>query len=68
MGFMEMVKTQVIVDDILPGVKRDLFWQPYSDKVFTGIKAIAGFASGGFAVRLKALPGLLGIFFRYWEK
>ena len=68
MGFMEMVKTQVIVDDILPGVKRDLFWQPYSDTVFAGIKAITGFASGGFAARLRALPGLLGIFFRYWEK
>jgi succinate-semialdehyde dehydrogenase/glutarate-semialdehyde dehydrogenase len=66
-GFMEMLKTQVIVDDTLPGVKRALFWQPYSEKVFSGVLAIAEFASGGIGKKLRALPGLLGIFFRYWK-
>jgi succinate-semialdehyde dehydrogenase/glutarate-semialdehyde dehydrogenase len=68
MGFMEMLKTRVVVDDILPGAKRNLFWHPYSDKVFNGIRAITAFAAGGLIGRLKALPGLLGIFFRYWGK
>ncbi|MDR2049279.1 MAG: aldehyde dehydrogenase family protein, partial [Treponema sp.] len=63
-GFMEMLKTQVVVDDTLPGVKRDLFWQPYSEKVFFGIKAIAEFASGGIGKKIRAVPALLGIFFR----
>jgi succinate-semialdehyde dehydrogenase/glutarate-semialdehyde dehydrogenase len=66
-GFMEMLKTQVVVDDILPGVKRDLFWQPYSEKVFSGVKAIAEFASGGIGKKIRAIPALLGIFFRYWK-
>jgi succinate-semialdehyde dehydrogenase/glutarate-semialdehyde dehydrogenase len=67
-GFMEMVKLQVVVDDWLPGVKRALFWQPYSEKVFAGIRAIAAFLSGRPGERLAAIPRLLGIFFRYWEK
>jgi succinate-semialdehyde dehydrogenase/glutarate-semialdehyde dehydrogenase len=69
LGFREMLKTQVIVDDILPGVKRGLFWQPYSEKVFKGMKAILDLVGGpSLGIRLKALPGVLGIFFRYWEK
>jgi succinate-semialdehyde dehydrogenase/glutarate-semialdehyde dehydrogenase len=69
LGFREMLKAQVLVNDILPGVKRDLFWQPYSEKVYCGIRAITSFLAGpGLIRRFKALPGVLGIFFRYWKK
>jgi succinate-semialdehyde dehydrogenase/glutarate-semialdehyde dehydrogenase len=68
-GFREMLKTTVIVDDILPGVRRNLWWQPYSAKVYRGIRAIAELLGGRSpAKRLGALPGVLRIFFRYWEK
>jgi succinate-semialdehyde dehydrogenase/glutarate-semialdehyde dehydrogenase len=68
-GFREMLKAQVIVNDILPAVKRDLFWQPYSEKVYRGIRDITSFLAGpGLSSRLKAVPGVLGIFFRYWKK
>jgi succinate-semialdehyde dehydrogenase/glutarate-semialdehyde dehydrogenase len=68
-GFREMLKVKVVVDDILPGVKRNLWWQPYSEKVYRGIRAIAAFLGGpGLGARLKAVPGVLKIFFRYWEK
>jgi succinate-semialdehyde dehydrogenase/glutarate-semialdehyde dehydrogenase len=68
-GFREMLKAKVVVDDILPGVKRDLWWQPYSAEVYRGIRAIAAFLAGpGLAPRLRAIPGLLKIFFRYWGK
>ncbi|WP_169312646.1 aldehyde dehydrogenase family protein [Leadbettera azotonutricia] len=68
-GFKEMLKTQVIVDDILPGAKRDIWWQPYSEKVYKGIGAIADFLAGpGFVTRVKAIPRLIRIFLRYWEK
>jgi succinate-semialdehyde dehydrogenase/glutarate-semialdehyde dehydrogenase len=67
-GFREMLKAKVVVDDILPGVKRNLWWHPYSAEVYRGIRAIAAFLGGpGPAPRLRALPGLLKIFFRYWE-
>jgi acyl-CoA reductase-like NAD-dependent aldehyde dehydrogenase len=65
-GFMEMVKSQVLVEDTLPGVKRNFFWHPYSDKVYRGIKALTQLLSG--PARLAALPRALGIFFRYWKK
>ncbi|MDR2445025.1 MAG: aldehyde dehydrogenase family protein [Spirochaetaceae bacterium] len=69
LGFREMLKVQVIVDDILPLVKRNLFWHPYTEKVYRGVRAIAEFLGGQTAAsRLKALPGVLRIFFRCWEK
>jgi succinate-semialdehyde dehydrogenase/glutarate-semialdehyde dehydrogenase len=69
LGFREMLKVQVIVNDILPLVKKDLFWHPYTEKVYRGIHAIAELLGGQtIASRLKALPGVLRIFFRYWEK
>jgi succinate-semialdehyde dehydrogenase/glutarate-semialdehyde dehydrogenase len=68
-GFREMLKATVIVDDILPGVRRNLWWQPYSARVYRGIRAIAELLGGAsLAKRLGALPGVLRIFFRYWEK
>ncbi|MDR2028780.1 MAG: aldehyde dehydrogenase family protein [Treponema sp.] len=68
-GFREMCKTQVIVDDILPGVKRNLWWQPYSEGVFRGMEAILAFLAGpSLSRRLGAIPRVLKIFFRYWQK
>jgi succinate-semialdehyde dehydrogenase/glutarate-semialdehyde dehydrogenase len=68
LGFREMVKTQVIVDDILPGVKRDLWWQPYSERVYQGLMAIMECIGPGSPIkRLRKLPRLMGFFFRYWE-
>jgi succinate-semialdehyde dehydrogenase/glutarate-semialdehyde dehydrogenase len=68
-GFHEMLKTQVVVNDILPGVKKDLFWHPYTEKVYRGIRAITEVLGGQKAgSRLKALFGVLRVFFRYWEK
>ncbi|MDR1444382.1 MAG: aldehyde dehydrogenase family protein [Treponema sp.] len=68
-GFREMLRLKVVVDDILPGVKKDLWWQPYSPGVYRGIRAIAAFLGGpGLAARLRAVPGVLKIFFRYWDK
>ncbi|MDR0411006.1 MAG: aldehyde dehydrogenase family protein [Treponema sp.] len=67
-GFREMLKTQVVVDDFLPAVKRNLWWQPYSEKVYVGIRAIVELLTGGLLSKVKAFPSVLRIFFRYWEK
>jgi succinate-semialdehyde dehydrogenase/glutarate-semialdehyde dehydrogenase len=68
-GFREMLRVKTVVDDILPAVKRNLWWQPYSEEVYRGIRAIAAFLGGpGLGPRLRALPALLKIFFRYWKK
>ena len=35
-----MLQPRVIVDDILPGAKKDIWWQPYSERVYAGLRAI----------------------------
>ena len=67
-GFREMVKVKVVVDDILPGVRRDIFWQPYSQKVYGGLRSLVDFLAGNPVKQLASLPKVLGIFFRYREK
>ncbi len=39
-GFMEMVETQYIINDILPGVKKNIWWHPYSKELYEGLKSI----------------------------
>jgi succinate-semialdehyde dehydrogenase/glutarate-semialdehyde dehydrogenase len=68
LGFREMLKAQVIIDDVLPGVKRNLFWHPYSERVYRGIRAAVEFLAGTPGSRIRAIPAVLKIFFRYWEK
>jgi succinate-semialdehyde dehydrogenase/glutarate-semialdehyde dehydrogenase len=68
-GFREMLKLKVVVDDILPGARRDIWWQPYSARLYRGLAAIADLlAAPGLGKRLSALPGVLRIFLRYWKK
>ena len=69
LGFMEMLRPQVVIDEILPFASKDIWWHPYSAKVYDGLGAIIQFLySGSFLKRLASLPRLLGIFFRYWER
>jgi succinate-semialdehyde dehydrogenase/glutarate-semialdehyde dehydrogenase len=67
LGFMEMLKVQVIVDDTLPGVKQNIFWHPYSDKVYQGIRALVQYISSPPGKGIASIPKVLGIFFRYWS-
>jgi succinate-semialdehyde dehydrogenase/glutarate-semialdehyde dehydrogenase len=68
MGFREMLKAQVVVDDLLPGAKRNLWWHPYSEETYRGIRAITELLAGTtLGRRLKAFPRVMKIVFRYWE-
>ncbi len=67
-GLMEMTKLKVVVDDSL-STRKMIWWFPYSEKVYDGLRALATFAaSAKFGARLAAIPRVLGIFFRYWDK
>jgi succinate-semialdehyde dehydrogenase/glutarate-semialdehyde dehydrogenase len=67
-GFREMLKTQVVIDDALPAAKRAIWWQPYSERVYFGLRAIAELLGGrSFLSRVKAAPAVVRIFFRYWS-
>jgi succinate-semialdehyde dehydrogenase/glutarate-semialdehyde dehydrogenase len=64
-----MLRTKVVVDDLLPGAKRDIWWQPYSERVYRGLNAIADLLGRpGLGQRLRAIPGVLRIFLRYWKR
>lgn len=40
-GFAEMTTPQVVVRDVLPFVKRNLWWHPFSPRVYRTIKGVA---------------------------
>ncbi|MGE5397371.1 MAG: aldehyde dehydrogenase family protein, partial [Chitinophagales bacterium] len=61
-GFEEMTQTQVIIKDILPGVKKDLWWPPNHQSVYNGLRGIMVFWYGhGFRRRFSGLWSFLKI-------
>ncbi|GHV83306.1 aldehyde dehydrogenase [Spirochaetia bacterium] len=68
-GFYEMLRAKVVIDDILPGVKRNLWWHPYSKKVCSGVMAIVDLLSAASPLkRLLAVPNVVRVFLRSWGK
>ncbi len=56
LGFDEMTEPQVIVNELLFFSKRNVFWHPYNEKVYTGLKgAINLFYGRGLTNRMVAL-------------
>jgi len=68
-GLAETVRLQVVVDDLLPRPTKNIWWHPYSERVYRGLKGLIQLLYGpGIGARLGAVPRVLGIFFRYWER
>jgi succinate-semialdehyde dehydrogenase/glutarate-semialdehyde dehydrogenase len=67
-GFREMLKAKVIIDDILPGARREPWWQPYSQKIYNGLAALADLLSGTLFKKIFALPGVISFFLISWKK
>lgn len=68
-GLAEMVRIQVVVDDVLPLARKNLWWHPYSEKVYRGLLALIQLLHGpGMVPRLAALPRVIRLFLRNWEK
>jgi len=62
LGFNEMTQPQMIIDDILPGVKRDLWWHPFNEKVYKGLKGLMYLLySGNLNKKIKGTWDLLKI-------
>ena len=56
-GFSEMTQPQCIVNDILPGVKKDMWWHPHGPEVYLGVKGSLDFLYG--KPKLKRFWGLI---------
>lgn len=42
-GLEEMTQPRVVVDDIMPGVQKNMWWYPYSKEVYDGLKGVLNF-------------------------
>ena len=55
-GFDEMTQPQVIIGDLLGGLPRNLWWHPYSEELYDGIRGLlVGLQGRGIANRLAGL-------------
>lgn len=67
LGFDEMTQPQVIVNDILPFVRQNMWWQPYSPKIYRGILGIIRLMyRKGIIERISGGIELLKLFPRYF--
>lgn len=61
-GFAEMTQPQVIIRDILPGIRKDIWWPPNSESIYNGVKGIMEFWYGhGLTRRMAGLLRFLKI-------
>ena len=69
MGLMEMVEPQTIINDILPGVKKNIWWHPYSKDLYDGLKSIVYlFYGNSLSMKLKNLLKPLIVIPRMFKK
>lgn len=67
-GFDEMTQPQVIVHDILPFVRQNIWWHPHGKKIYDGLLGAIRFLYGKFIPqRAKGLYDLLKIVPRYFS-
>ena len=69
LGFDEMTEPQVIVNDIMPFAKRNLWWHPFSEGLYNGLLGIIYVPYGkGIRKKCSGLWNLLRIVNRYFSK
>jgi hypothetical protein len=67
-GFDEMTQPQVIVHDILPFARQNIWWHPYSVKIFQGLAGATKFLYGkSISQRAEGLYHLLKVLPRYFS-
>ncbi len=68
-GFDEMTQPRVIVNDVLPFVKQNMWWHPHDKKIFDGLHgAIKVLCEKSLVQRVKGVAPLLKIVPRYFIK
>jgi acyl-CoA reductase-like NAD-dependent aldehyde dehydrogenase len=55
-GFQEMTQPQMIVDDVFSFAKKNLWWHPYDESTYDGVRGVMSTLYGGaFSARLDGL-------------
>jgi len=69
LGFDEMTQPQVIVNDVMPFVKKNMWWPPYSRTLYDGLLGLIRFLYARRVVsRLTGMWRVLKIFPRYFTR
>ena len=69
LGFNEFTQPQMVINDILPGVKKNLWWHPYNKKVYDGLKGVMYMLYGNsIGEKLKGVINVAKIFPRVFKK
>ncbi|MBD3378698.1 aldehyde dehydrogenase family protein [candidate division KSB1 bacterium] len=68
LGFKEMVQSKVIVHDFMPFCKKNMWWPPYSKKLYDGLAGTMDFLYGKQGNRFKGIKKLLKIVPRYFRE
>lgn len=65
LGLEGMTQPRVVIDDILPGVKKNMWWYPHSEKVYAGLKGGIEFLYlKDFPKRVDGMIRLMKVFMR----
>ena len=68
-GFDEMTETQVVVDELLPFLSRNLFWHPYSKSLYEGLLGLLDFLyARGIGRRWRGLRRVTAILPRMFRR
>ncbi len=69
LGFSEMTQPQMIIIDIMPGLKKNMWWHPYSKNIYEGMKGLLHMLYGNGAYdRIAGAEKLLKIIPRMFRK
>ncbi|HOW76071.1 MAG TPA: aldehyde dehydrogenase family protein [Candidatus Competibacteraceae bacterium] len=68
LGFDEMTQPQVVTTELLHFAKRNLFWHPYDEPLYEGLKGALNFLHGReFSIRLRGLIRFAGLIPRMFK-
>jgi acyl-CoA reductase-like NAD-dependent aldehyde dehydrogenase len=69
LGLEEMTQPRVVIDDILPGVQRDMWWYPHGKDIYEGLKGALNFLySRDTTSRLKGMAAMIKLFMRTFRR
>jgi len=68
-GLEEMTQPRCVVDDILPGVQKNMWWHPHNKKIYEGLRGALEFLySKNFGKRITGSLRLVKVFLRTFQK
>jgi acyl-CoA reductase-like NAD-dependent aldehyde dehydrogenase len=68
-GLEEMTQPRCVVDDILPGVQKNMWWHPHNKKVYDGLKGVLEFLySKKIRKRISGGIKVVPVFFRTFQR